>query len=218
MYNSYKKAEKSLFDFSNKFMKTHKKYYICSACGITISPINLAGTEEIPLCRNCRDTQELEKSGIPEDERKKLYIFEAPDQILPNLWLGSCFSDLSLTYLRKKGISAIVQVCSEGNLRWPDDIEYYRIFVEDTIKTDLMVHFNGAINFIESHLKKNEGVLVRCAAGVSRSASIVTAYLMKINNWDSDCALSHLKEIRPIVNPNPGFIKQLKLFERELEN
>eukprot|EP01022_Parablepharisma_sp_SALTPOND_P001426 TRINITY_DN106356_c0_g1_i1.p1 TRINITY_DN106356_c0_g1~~TRINITY_DN106356_c0_g1_i1.p1 ORF type:complete len:425 (-),score=18.78 TRINITY_DN106356_c0_g1_i1:880-2154(-) len=194
-----------------------KKFPKCSSCSISITPVNVVGKPEAPLCRNCYDAQELNEADLPIEERKKITVFEAPDQIDSHLWLGSCFSDVSLTYLRKKGIGAIVLVCSEGILRWPDEMEYYRIQVEDTLKGNLTPFFLEAIEFIRSHIEKNQGVLLRCAAGVSRSASVVAAYLMKVKQLTRDEAIEYIKRSRPMVSPNPAFLKQLKHFESELE-
>ncbi len=47
-------------------------------------------------------------------------------------------------------------------------------------------------------------VLVHCAAGISRSATVTTGYLMKKYNWDAPQAFKFLQTARPIVDPNPG--------------
>jgi hypothetical protein len=57
-------------------------------------------------------------------------------------------------------------------------------------------------------------VLVHCAGGVSRSATIVLGYLMAKRNMTFESALSHLRAVRPWVNPNEGFAAQLREFER----
>lgn len=51
------------------------------------------------------------------------------------------------------------------------------------------------------------------AAGVSRSASFVICYLMKLNAWKYDEAFKHLKSVRSVVYPNMGFVKQLRKYE-----
>jgi hypothetical protein len=56
-------------------------------------------------------------------------------------------------------------------------------------------------------------VLVHCAAGVSRSATVVLGYLMARQNLSLAAALQHLKEVRPWVSPNPGFMQQLEAYE-----
>jgi protein-tyrosine phosphatase len=50
--------------------------------------------------------------------------------------------------------------------------------------------------------------------GVSRSATVIIAYLM--NKWTMTLeeALRHLITVRPIVNPNKGFIIQLLEYEK----
>lgn len=55
-------------------------------------------------------------------------------------------------------------------------------------------------------------MLVQCHAGKSRSASVVLAYLMKYKNMGFGTAMAYLKQRRPRVNPNVGFIEQLKLY------
>ena len=56
---------------------------------------------------------------------------------------------------------------------------------------------------------------MHCAAGVSRSASIVIAYIM----WDKKMSFEEAFEFvesKRKIGPNNGFIEQLKLFEKEL--
>jgi len=46
--------------------------------------------------------------------------------------------------------------------------------------------------------------------GKSRSAAIVIAYLMRCSSMSYDEALSFVREKRPGIKPNVGFIEQLK--------
>lgn len=52
--------------------------------------------------------------------------------------------------------------------------------------------------------------------GISRSSSLVIAYLMKENSWKLNVAFGHVKKQRSYVNPNYGFQRQLKKFEIKL--
>jgi len=61
-------------------------------------------------------------------------------------------------------------------------------------------------------------VFVHCFMGVSRSASIVIAYLMHEMNMEFEGALKHVQERREEVCPNPGFKKQLQKFSKELKD
>lgn len=53
-------------------------------------------------------------------------------------------------------------------------------------------------------------VLVHCAQGISRSASILIGYLMARERLAYESALSALQGVRPVVQPNPGFVLQLQ--------
>jgi protein-tyrosine phosphatase len=53
-------------------------------------------------------------------------------------------------------------------------------------------------------------------AGVSRSSSICIAYLMKSNSWTYEKALEYIQSTRNEVNPNQGFVKQLKDYQNEI--
>ena len=43
---------------------------------------------------------------------------------------------------------------------------------------NIFEHFKEAVNFINHHMELNKVVFVHCAAGISRSASMIIAYLI----------------------------------------
>ena len=52
--------------------------------------------------------------------------------------------------------------------------------------------------------------MVHCAQGRSRSASLVIGWLIKVHSLSYDDALDYVKKRRAVVQPNVGFIRQLK--------
>ncbi|MEQ2214378.1 hypothetical protein XENOCAPTIV_004021 [Xenoophorus captivus] len=63
-----------------------------------------------------------------------------------------------------------------------------------------------------------QGVLVHCQAGVSRSATVVIAYLMKHTLMTMTDAYKYVRSRRPVVSPNLNFMGQLLEFERDLNS
>ena len=57
-----------------------------------------------------------------------------------------------------------------------------------------------------------------CALGMSRSATIVIAYLMKSRGMSLKDSLALVKSRRPIVRPNDKFMKQLREYEIWLQS
>jgi protein-tyrosine phosphatase len=83
----------------------------------------------------------------------------------------------------------------------------------DSPEEDMSGDFLAATDFIHRHLKDGHSVLTHCHAGISRSATMVTAYLLRFHasQFPSvESALTWLRERRWIVDPNPGFVKQLE--------
>lgn len=58
-------------------------------------------------------------------------------------------------------------------------------------------------------------VLVHCVAGVSRSASVVAAYLVAHHGLSLADAMARVKRARPVAHPNAGFWRALVNIERE---
>ena len=60
-------------------------------------------------------------------------------------------------------------------------------------------------------------MLVHCHAGISRSATIVIAYLMKALSMTLEEAYKLVKSRRPRIKPNQAFISQLMEYEKEVQ-
>lgn len=85
----------------------------------------------------------------------------------------------------------------------------------DLPSTDLLQNvLPQSIDFIESCRSQNGKILVHCNAGVSRSASIVIGYLMKKQQCSFKSAYEKVKSKRECIQPNSGFLEQLKSLEK----
>lgn len=82
----------------------------------------------------------------------------------------------------------------------------------DMEEANLLPHLERAVHFIKSALSQGGKVLVHCQAGVSRSASVVLAYLMAVERTGVQAALASLRQTYPCAYPNEGFMHQLQLW------
>lgn len=70
-------------------------------------------------------------------------------------------------------------------------------------------------NFIDIAVISNKNILVHCMAGISRSVSLVTYYLMKKYHIDYDKAVTYIKNRRSVANPNGSFRYQLQTYQKK---
>ncbi|KAJ7468029.1 hypothetical protein FB451DRAFT_1369092 [Mycena latifolia] len=133
------------------------------------------------------------------------------DEIIPGLWVGDLPSATDTATLKANKIFSILSAM-RGRVTINETFIRHQILLDDTAEADILVHFMPAITFIQAELDKGRGVLVHCQAGMSRSVTIVAAYLMYTQNIDPAAALDIIRKARPNVEPNPGFLLQLEIF------
>mmetsp|Transcript_152 Transcript_152/g.203 ORF Transcript_152/g.203 Transcript_152/m.203 type:complete len:195 (-) Transcript_152:74-658(-) len=139
-------------------------------------------------------------------------------EIIDGLWLGDMEAAFNAPELEKRGITHVVTVIIGASPPFPKKFEYRTIQAIDIKQEDLTPYFDDIVEFIHSAISSGGRVFVHCRRGKSRSASFVLAYLMSKHSHSLDDALEFVKQKRPIVRPNPGFINQLKEFESKLSN
>ncbi|KAJ1379695.1 protein-tyrosine phosphatase-like protein, partial [Ochromonadaceae sp. CCMP2298] len=111
------------------------------------------------------------------------------------------------------GITHILCLSSVIRLPYPDRYSYLRLPLKDRGDFDLNPHLAAAVGFIEMARQYRQGrVLVHCYQGKSRAAAVCIAYLLCLGLPLSQ-ALSAVKETRPVVAPNMGFMKMLGVLE-----
>ena len=87
---------------------------------------------------------------------------------------------------------------------------YLQLPLADNTHFPLDKYLPEGLSFIESAVESGGRVLLHCAAGSSRSGSMAIAYKMKKRKLSYEQAEKEIKEIRPIVLPNPGFTEVLQ--------
>jgi len=161
-------------------------------------------------CHNCylkekKHFYELEKINIGHPEI---------DKITDKLYLGNLDAAKNLNNLKQLGITHIL-ICGYFLPEFfPNDFTYKTIELEDSSEENIIKYFKESIKFIESSPK----TFVHCRAGISRSSTIVIAYIMWSNQICFPEAKSFVKNKRKCIAPNYGFKDQLQEFDSILHN
>uniref|UniRef100_A0A8D0BAN3 Dual specificity protein phosphatase n=1 Tax=Salvator merianae TaxID=96440 RepID=A0A8D0BAN3_SALMN len=147
------------------------------------------------------------------------------DQVWPNIYLGDAWAARSKSTLQNLGITHILNAADgpyniNTGARYYRDlpIKYYGVQAFDDNSFDISIFFNDAADFIHKALKTERGkVFVHCAMGISRSATLVLAYLMIHEKLAIVEALKSVDSQRGIC-PNTGFLNQLRVLDIKLNN
>ncbi|XP_041645456.1 dual specificity protein phosphatase 13-like [Cheilinus undulatus] len=186
--------------------------------------------------RSVDDTEEAQKSTyITEESKRKIpslqeleeVLHSAPhscrhgDEVWPNLYLGDMFMSHDKLGLYNLGINHVLNA-SHGKLccKGSDDfygttVKYYGVPANDLPTFDISPFFYPAAEFIHHALTSGGKVFVHCAVGVSRSATLVLAYLM-IHHNHSLLSSIHAVQQKRWIFPNRGFLRQLIALDRKL--
>ncbi|OCL02547.1 phosphatases II [Glonium stellatum] len=158
----------------------------------------------------------------------------SPIKSVPGLFLSDRFAARSVSLLKSYNIGYVLSVVRPDDLpnfsasdpseadAFASEVVTKHIDINDDPTEDILCHLRDACDFIDGGLfsqsaggdsSKQVGVLVHCTQGISRSASIVIAYLMRTFSLKYSSALSMAWECRPLVCPNAGFERQLRIWE-----
>lgn len=143
--------------------------------------------------------------------------FEWFSQVSDKIFLGGVPSkSTDYRWIQENGISAVLNVTRE----WEDDedffrrngIEYKSIPVDDLTAPSIN-QISLGVEFIQTILVRGGKILVHCAKGRGRSATLLCAYMAENSQLTLPQALDKLKKVRPLVSINR---KQLSAIEEYL--
>jgi hypothetical protein len=135
------------------------------------------------------------------------------NKVCDGLYIGDFASACNREELHKLGITHIVTVITGVDEMFPSDFKYHLISIRDVPSTDIKMYFDDCVNFIDQSIIKGGKVFVHCMCGISRSVTIVSAYLIYKYGYDPNVAIEIVKSYRSCANPNEGFRNQLKVWD-----
>ncbi|XP_043556954.1 serine/threonine/tyrosine-interacting-like protein 2 isoform X1 [Chiloscyllium plagiosum] len=172
------------------------------------------------------DTSKFNTPCIMDIQRALMHKMEAPrelmDEVWPNVFIAEKGATVNKVRLKRLGITHILNAAHGTGVYTKTDfyakmeIQYLGIEADDFPDFDLSKHFRKAAEFMDEALLTYRGKVLVCSVmGVSRSAALVTAYLMIFHHMTIMEALMTLRKKRPIF-PNEGFLMQLRELNENL--
>ena len=164
--------------------------------------------------KECPQCHALIESHLYKIHVKNVHL----SQILSWLYLGSFANACDLDELKRNNIKYILNCaveCKNENL--PSDIKELHLKLVDEPEFDITKHFKQTNDFINKVRTAGGNLLVHCKVGLSRSPTVIIAYLIKYYEFTADSAINFIKRKRPQIIPNQGFIKQLYEYEKQFE-
>ncbi|CAO3571966.1 unnamed protein product [Mortierella alpina] len=171
-----------------------------------------------------------------------------PVCILPHLYLGAEHNALDVNMLSRLGITSVLNVAVEIATASSEEFRSVETSAgtKNTVTTTIgdskivytsqgtIIHYKNlswthyqknlkdefpvAFKFIEETRSLGGKVLVHCQLGVSRSASLVIAYVMKTRQLGLSDAYEFVKTRSGVISPNMSLMYQLAEFEKSLKD
>ncbi|KAI1316011.1 Dual specificity protein phosphatase 10 [Mortierella claussenii] len=170
-----------------------------------------------------------------------------PVCVLPHLFLGAEHNAMDVSVLTRLGITAVLNVAIEISSAAASEQTTSNLTTTPTTTTTMLdntdriiktsqghaIHYKNlswthhqrnlqsefpmAFAFIEETQRMGGKVLIHCQLGVSRSASLVIAYVMKTRRMNLTDAYDFVKGKSSVISPNMSLMYQLAEFGKSIE-
>ncbi|NWX86662.1 STYL1 protein, partial [Nothoprocta ornata] len=138
-----------------------------------------------------------------------------PVEILPaKLYMGNFKQACDPKILKDLKIKAQVNISKQPTALFAED-KLLHISVADSPDADLFSHFSTICHFVDAQINYG-AVLVFSNLGISRSSTVIMAYLMHSSQFTLKEAWEYVQKCKTNMRPNRGFVKQLSDWETRI--
>lgn len=126
------------------------------------------------------------------------------------IYLGGIHALVNVDETLAAGIQAVLRVdnTSREQIQWPGSVDLLDLPISDAQAVDPATLYRGA-DFIAEQVAANRRVLVHCQEGVSRSVTMVMAYLIAHRSLSLAQAYRRIVFQRPVARPHAALLWSL---------
>jgi protein-tyrosine phosphatase len=187
---------------------------------LTEFPVELFGLQRLSII-SAEDNRIVSVPSPSEIPSRIQILHSVPQEVLPNIFMGSASSSKNRRALANLQLThhiVLTDPLGEHPLECPLSDHFFqdRLLLQicDVEAQQLDDAIQQCNTFLENAVQHGHRVLVNSTLGVSRSAAIIAAYMIKNLGLTYDEALARLRTVRGSAKPNPGFEQQLRLYEK----
>jgi predicted protein tyrosine phosphatase len=185
---------------------------------LNLEEINMSEEE---LIRSYDPDNEENNYHLPHHLYKKLQLERyrpVCSEIIKNaLFISSHQVAGNIDELRRHQITHIANTAADAcTNHFVGQFHYLTYYLKDANNEEISILFYRTLKWIDDAIRMGGRVLVHCREGVSRSSTMVIAYLMWRYSIPFETAHERLRRVRPICNPNTGFTCQLLVLGKRL--
>ena len=139
------------------------------------------------------------------------------NEIVPRVWLGNRFAAMDEKWLKENNVSVIFN-CTKDLPFHPSMTTRYRVPVDDNLEPaeiNNMTRWSPEIAYkVLREYKAGKTILIHCAAGMQRSAAVMTIFLITLTGETAPVLMSHIRRKRPITFvPQANFRKSIEYYD-----
>lgn len=129
-------------------------------------------------------------------------FYTPPNEITPLLWVGNYLNGAELYIANPNAFKSVLNVSTEGPYRKNPGVAYLEVPFKDggAVPADAL---RAVADFLVAQHEARHKTLVHCAAGISRSVTMVAMAMHLTGQLPFDGALQFVRQQRTIALPHP---------------
>ncbi|RWS27244.1 dual specificity protein phosphatase 18-like isoform X1 [Leptotrombidium deliense] len=142
-------------------------------------------------------------------------LFSEMSKITDSLYLTG-IGGMTQENMQRNRIKCVINISHQEELKTEEGVEYLKFNAFDDETTNISCYFDTAADKIDEVERKGGATVVHCMCGVSRSSTLVLAYLIKYKRMSLKDAFRFAHQRRNVIRPNNGFFTQLIAYEKRI--